>query len=124
MATLLHHPADLDAPVACDMSTAPDTLGERLRAYAAVFDRALARRERTGHAVVLGFAGDAATRAQVTELARREALCCPFVGHHVAIEGDEVVWTITNPAAGGRRAEIDAVLDAFHALPERAIAAA
>lgn len=34
--------------------------------------------------------------------------------------GGEVIWTTTNPIAGEDRAKVDAILDAFHELPDDA----
>jgi hypothetical protein len=120
MTTVLHLPPRTDVPVACDMSTARDTPDERLAEYRELFARALLGRERRAEAVVLRFRGDARTRAQVEDLARREHLCCPFLDYRVETVGDKVNWTITNIVVGQDRAAVDVVLDAFHALPEHA----
>ena len=109
MTNVLHLPARAAAPIACDMSSAPDTPGERLQEYERLFERALLQRERRPGAVVFRFRPEA--RAAVEDLARREAACCPFLGHRVEAE---LIWTIT----GDERAE--AVLDAFHDLPDLA----
>jgi len=113
MTDVLHLEAGSDAPIACDMSTARDTAEERLGAYGALFGRALVRRERRAGAVVFAFRAAAGTRKAVDDLARREAVCCPFLDYRVETVGDEVVWTIT----GDGRFGVDAILDAFHALP-------
>lgn len=115
---LLHVPARPGAPVACDMSSAPDTPDERLSAYGRLFEHALARRERREGAVVFWFRGDPETRATVEELARREAACCPFLDHRVETAGDELRWTTTNSSTGDARGSADAILDAFYALPD------
>jgi hypothetical protein len=114
MTTLLHIEARPDAPVACDMTTAVDTPTQRLGDYGRLFERALLDRERRDGAVVLRLRGDSDTRAAVLDLARREAACCPFLGYRVETAGDAVIWTI----AGDGRPEVDAILDAFHALPD------
>jgi hypothetical protein len=116
MTTVLHIPARLDAPIACDMSTAADTPSERLAEYRRLFARAPAGRERRDDGVVFTFRGDAGNREIVEDLARREAACCPFLDYRVETAGDTVVWTTTNPLSG--RAEADAILDAFLALPD------
>jgi hypothetical protein len=113
MTDVLHLEARLDTPIACDMRTARDTPEERLGAYGALFGRALLRRERRPGAVVFAFRAAAGVRDTVDDLARREALCCPFLDQRVETAGDEVVWTI----AGDRRFGVDDVLDAFHTLP-------
>jgi hypothetical protein len=113
MTDTMHLPATPDAPIACDMRTASDTPEERIAEYGRLFDRALLRRERRAGSVVFWFTADA--RAAVESLARREAACCPFLDYRVEPAGQDVVWTIT----GGR--EAGAVLDEFHALPDRAV---
>jgi hypothetical protein len=118
MTNTLHFQARIGTPVACDMSTAEDTPDERLAEYGRLFERALLRRERRPDAVVLWFRADAGTRAAAADLARREAACCPFLDYRVETVGDEVVWTTTNVVTGAERASADAILDAFHALPE------
>jgi hypothetical protein len=116
MTDALHLPARPGAPIACDMSTAPDTLEQRVGAYRRLFARALLRRERRDGALALVFRGDPRTREEVDDLARREAECCPFVDYRVEALGDEIVWRITNPVTGEDRAAAEAVLDAFSAL--------
>jgi hypothetical protein len=113
MTTLLHLSARPDAPVACDMTSASDTPGRRLAEYGRLFERALLARERRDGAVLLRLRGDSDTRAAVLDLAGREAACCPFLDYRVETAGDDVIWTI----AGDGRPEVDAILDAFHALP-------
>lgn len=118
MTSVLHIPARLDAPVACDMSTAEDTPKERLDAYRRLFDRALVRRERRSEGLELRFRAASGTRETVEDLARREAACCPFLDSRIETAGDEIVWTIANRLAGDERASADAILDAFYALGE------
>ena len=100
------------------MSSARDTPEQRLAEYGDLLERALFGRERREDAVVLTFRVDA--REQVEDLARREHACCPFVDYSVEVLGDQVIWTITNTIQGERRAAVDAILDALHALPEHA----
>jgi hypothetical protein len=107
-----------DASVSCDMSTARDTPDERLREYDELFERALVGRERRAGSVAFTFRADPGVRETVEDLARREAVCCPFLDYRVETLGDEVVWTITNPVTGDERAGIDVALDAVHALPD------
>jgi hypothetical protein len=108
----MHLPPLPGAPIACDMTTAGDTPDERIAECGDLFARTLLRRERRADAVVLAFRADA--REQVEDLARREHACCPFLDYRVEAAGDEVVWTITSPSAGGV-----ATIDAFHALAGR-----
>ena len=59
MTDVLHIPAQLDAPIACDLSTAEDTAEERLADYQRQFERALLRRERREDSVVFAFRAEA-----------------------------------------------------------------
>ena len=102
----------MDTPIACDMNTAVDTPAERLAEYRHLFAAALVRRERRDHAVVFVFRATAEVREQVEDLARREALCCPFMEYRVEATGDEVTFTFTNPG----RAGVEPILDAVYAL--------
>ena len=120
MSEVLHIPARPGAPIACDMSTAVDSPDQRLDAYAALFADALVRRERGDGVVVLAFRAGADVRATVEDLVHREAACCPFVDYRVALVGDEIVWTTTNPASGDDRENVEVMLDAFHELPDQA----
>jgi hypothetical protein len=104
-------------PIACDMTTAPDTPEERLAEYGRLFERALLRRERRPDGLVFAFRADPGTRAAVDGLARREAACCPFLGYRVESAGAEVIWTITNPVTGDDRVIAETILDAFYDLP-------
>ena len=118
MTDVLHIPAQLDAPIACDLSTAEDTADERLADYQRQFDRALLRRERRQDSVVFTFRADGGTREALHDLARREAACCPFLDYRVEAIGDEVIWTTSNRLTGSERASVDAFLDALYALPD------
>jgi hypothetical protein len=116
MTTELHLPARAGAPIACDMSTARDTPDERLAEYAALFERALVRRERPQHAVVFAFEATPGVRERVEDLARREAECCPFLDYRVRTGDGEVVYTVTDTGVGRSGAEV--TLEAFYALPD------
>jgi hypothetical protein len=118
MTTVLHIPARLDAPIACDMSTAEDTLDDRFAEYARLFERALLRRERREDGVVLVFSADGGTQEAVQDLARREAACCPFFDYRIEGVGREVIWTVGNAITGPERSAVDVMLDALYALPD------
>ncbi len=118
MTDVLHIPAQLDAPIACDLSTAEDTPDERLADYQRQFERALLRRERREDAVVFAFRADGGTREALHDLARREAACCPFLDYRVETVGDEVIWTTGNLLKGRGHADVDVFLDALYALPD------
>jgi hypothetical protein len=115
MTSILHLPARAGAPIACDMSTARDTPDQRLAEYAALFEHALVRRERSGHAVVFALRAAPGVREQVEDLAHREAACCPFLDYRVETTGDEVILAVMNPSSG---ADAEVVLDGFYALPD------
>ena len=100
---------------ACDMTDAPDTPAERLAEYGRLFAHALVARHRAPGSVTFTFADKAGVHAWVSDLARREAACCPFFGQEVRRDADRVTWRFSmqdGPAA-------DAVLDEIHGLPER-----
>ena len=118
MTNSLHLPARPDAPIVCDMSSAEDTPGERVREYGRLFEIALLRRERRADSVSFWFRADSGIRAGLEELARRESACCPFLDYRVETAGDQVIWTTTNTLTGDDRAAIEVFLDALHALPD------
>ena len=100
----MHLTSRPDTPVACDMTTARDTPGERIAEYDELFERALLGRERRADSVVLAFRPDA--REQVEDLARREYACCPFLDHAgTGLDGlndrlAERGVTVVEPSAG------------------------
>lgn len=114
MTSVLHLPARPGAPIACDMSTASDTLDARVAEYRELFARALVRRERREGTVLLAFRPTAGTREHVEDIARRETLCCGFLDHRVETTPEEVTYTVTNPGCP----EADAILDALYALAD------
>ena len=109
MTKLLSIAPQPDAPIACDMSDAPDTLAERLAEYRRLFEHALIGRESTQTATTFRFAARPGVREWVCDLARREAACCSFLAYEIDQEGEEIVWTTT----GGLGAPEMAILDEF-----------
>jgi hypothetical protein len=105
---LLSLPASPDVPVACDMSTAHDTLAERQSEYRRLFEHALLRRDSTTTAATFRLAARPGVQDWVLDLVRREAACCPFLSYQVDAEDDQIVCTITGLGA----ADV-AVLDDF-----------
>jgi hypothetical protein len=103
-----------NAPIACDLTGAPDTPEERLAEYERLFSHALAGRQRTADAVDLKFAAKPGVAEWVTDLARREAACCPFLTHHVSTDGAYVTWRASSQA--GLAAQ--AILNELHDLLE------
>jgi hypothetical protein len=113
--TVFHFEEAAHAPIACDMTTATDSLEERMAEYGRLFAHALIDRRRDGDAVVFTFAAKLGVAAWAADLARREAACCPFFSYDVAVDGDRVVWR-TSSGAGPVAQEF---LDEFHGLPDR-----
>src|SRR4051812_39649686 len=101
-----------DAPVACDMSAAPDTPDERLAEYRRLFAHALVGRRRRPDAVVLTLAAKPGVHEWLTDLVHREAACCPFLSYEVERRDDSIVWT-TRAAAD---ASAQRILDELYAL--------
>jgi hypothetical protein len=112
---ILNAPENPNAQIACDLTGAPDTVDERFAEYGRLFQNALAGRERTADAVEFRFAAKPGVAEWVTNLAKREAACCPFMSHHVTADGTHVTWRASSHA--GLAAQ--ATLDEFHGLPER-----
>jgi hypothetical protein len=109
MTKLLSIPAPSNAPVACDMTDAEDTLAERVAEYRHLFDHALLGRTSTDTATTFRLAARPGVRDWVLDLVRREAACCPFLSFEVDLEDDQVVWT----TSGGLGASDMALLDEF-----------
>jgi hypothetical protein len=120
MSEILHIPAQPDARIACDMSTASDSPEQRVDEYRRLFADALIGRERRDGTVAFAFRGDPRIRATVLDLARREAACCPFLDYRIETIGQELAWTIANPIGGGDRATAEVMLDIFYALADHA----
>lgn len=112
---LLNAAAKPDARIACDLTGAPDTVEERVAEYGRVFQHALAGRERTTDAVEFRFVAKPGVAEWVTDLAKREAACCPFMSHHVTADSTHVIWRASSQAGPAAQA----ILDQFHDLPER-----
>ena len=108
MTKLLSIAARADAPVACDMRGAPDTLTQRLAEYRRLFQHALLGRESTATATTFRFAARPGVRDWVCDLAKREAACCPFLTYEIVEEDEEIVWT-----TAGLGASDIAILDEF-----------
>lgn len=106
-----------DAPIACDMTAAPDTPEERVAEYGRLFAHALLARDRTDDAVVFTFAAKPGVREWIADLVAREAACCPFFSFAIEHRDDQIVWRTgsdSGPAA-------QAFLDELYAGPNRAV---
>jgi hypothetical protein len=104
-----------DTPIACDVSTAPDTAAERLAEDHRLFTTALIARERTPQGTVrFRFRADDGVAAWVRDLAAREQACCAFFAFEVTTVGDQVHWD----AAVADNDTAHALLDEFFRLPD------
>jgi hypothetical protein len=108
-----------DAPIVCDMSTAPDTGDERMAEYERLFTEHLVGRERTGEGVRFRFRAGEGVQEWVQSLAAREHACCSFFNARIARVGDEVHWDSSVVDDDMARA----VLEEFYNLPETFAAA-
>ena len=114
MAKLLSIVPRPDAPIACDMTSATDSLAERLAEYRRLFEHALTRRESTATATTFRFAARPGVREWVCDLAKREAACCAFLTYEIDEQGDQIVWT----TSGGLGASEMAIFQEFLDGPE------
>lgn len=92
MTTLLTVAAAPDAVVACDMTTAADTLGARLAEYRRLFEDALIDRTSTDTSTTFRIAARPEVEEWVLDLVRREARCCSYLSFEVERVGEELVW--------------------------------
>ena len=107
-------PATPGAPVACDMTTAPDTPEERVAEYGRLFAHALVARERTDRGVVLTFAAKPGVQEWIVDLVAREAACCPFFSYGIEHRDGQIVWSMSTDAGPAAQA----MLDELYAGPE------
>ncbi|MGH3366499.1 MAG: hypothetical protein ACRDOY_04795 [Nocardioidaceae bacterium] len=110
MTKLLSITARPDAPAACDLSGAQDTLAQRLAEYRRLFEHALISRESTATETSFRLDARAGVAEWVLELVRREAACCPFLSYEVDQVGEELVWT-TRGVGAAEMAVFDEILD-------------
>ncbi|GEM_PF-1297967 len=101
-------------PIACDMTSAPDTADERMAEYGRLFAQALIGRERTTEGIRLRFRAGDGIEAWVRDLAAREKACCPFFDFSISTHGDEVYWYATVIDDDIARD----ILDEFYTLPD------
>lgn len=95
------------APVACDMTKAADTPEQRLHEYRRLAASALVAWDRTDDGYTFRFDATDDTRRWVTDLAAREAACCPFLSMHIDQHEDEIVWTLSSAAGPAAQAVLD-----------------
>ncbi|MBF8189465.1 hypothetical protein ITP53_27770 [Nonomuraea sp. K274] len=101
-------------PVVCDMTGAPDALGERLEEYRRLFAHALISKERTAEGIRFRLRAAPGVAAWAHDLAAREQACCAFFAFAVTTDGDQVLWD----AAVSDDAAARAVLEQLYRLPE------
>ena len=92
MTKLLSITAPTDAPIACDMTGAQDSLVQRLAEYRRLFAHALLSRQPTDGETTFRFAAHPGVSEWVLDLVRREAACCPFLSYEVDSTDDQIVW--------------------------------
>jgi len=117
MTKLLSIASRPDAPIACDMSSASDTLAQRLAEYRRLFEHALTSRESTATGTTFRFAARPGVREWACDLAYREAACCPFLSHEIDQEGEEIVWTTAGGLGAAEIDILDELLDGPESLP-------
>ena len=84
--------ASTSTPVVCDVSTAPDTLGQRIDSYRQLFSDAFVGREETPAGKRFRFRADEGIEARVRYLADLEKRCCAFFDFMITAVGGEVWW--------------------------------
>jgi hypothetical protein len=100
-----------DAPIACSLEGA--SYRERIVEIRALFARALKTSRREGPRLHLAF--DAAARAAVHEMVRKERTCCAFLNFVLTDVDSEIELTITVP--NGPADNADEILAAFASPP-------
>lgn len=100
MTTLLSIAARPDAPIACDMTAAEDTLPDRMAEYRLLFDQALVARTSTETTTSFTLAAKPGVQDWVLDLVRREAACCPFLSFEVTTDDGRITWTISGADLG------------------------
>jgi hypothetical protein len=90
------------------MSSAADTLTQRLAEYRRLFQHALLGRESTATTTTFRFAARPGVRDWVCDLAKREAACCPFLSYEIVEDDEKIVWI-----TAGLGASDIAILDEF-----------
>ena len=100
MTTLLSITARPDAPIACDMTVAEDTVPDRMAEYRRLFEQALIERTSTGTTSSFTLAAKPGVRDWLLDLAQREAACCPFLSYEVTTDEGHLTWTISGADLG------------------------
>jgi hypothetical protein len=82
-------------PIVCDVSTAPDTLEQRIDWYRQLFSEAFVGREQTPTSKRFRFRADEGIEARVRYLAGLEKRCCAFFDFTITVVDGEVLWDTT-----------------------------
>ncbi len=100
MTTLLSIAARPDAPIACDMTAAEDTVPDRMAEYRRLFEQALIERTSTETTSTFTLAAKPGIQDWVLDLVRREAACCPFLSYEVTSDDGRITWMISGQDLG------------------------
>lgn len=112
MTQLIHIEPQPNAPIVCDFANAPDTPEERLDEYSRLFQAALIDRGRTADGMILTFANHDGVADWVTDLVKREALCCSFLRFEVIADDSAVRWVTSGTP------EMQPMLDELYELSD------
>lgn len=112
-------PAFAGEPIACSLSGAQ--LSGRAREFQAVFAWLTARERLPSGGIRWTFQSGPGVERAVRELARREHLCCPFLGFAISTQGEQVIWETRGPEGAGALVDEFARLPELSAEPERAL---
>lgn len=103
-----------DTPIVCDMSSASDTVPERIAEYRRLFAQALTGREKTAAGIRFRLRAEPGVEEWVRDLAAREKDCCAFYDFTVTVADDQVLWDATVVDDEVARA----LLEEFYAIPD------
>jgi hypothetical protein len=104
----------IDIPIVCDMTDAPDTAAKRLAEYRHLYGTALVARERIGEGIRFRFGVEPGLEDRVRDLAAREKACCAFFTFEITTNGDEV-WMDASVVDDDLARKI---LDEYYHLPD------
>jgi len=112
-------PAFAGEPIACSLAGAE--LSGRAREFQAQFAWLTSRERLPGGGIRWTFQSGPGVERAVRQLARREHLCCPFLGFAISTQDDLVIWETRGPADGQDVVDEFARLPELSAEPERAL---
>ena len=103
-------PAFAGEPNVCSLSGLE--LTGRVREFNDLFVWLTSRERLPGGGIRWTFQGGPGVERAVRQLARREHLCCPFLGFAISTQGDHVIWETRGPDGA------EELVDEFARLPE------